>query len=101
VILPAGASLKPVSSPWTCSGSGPAVHCEHPFIDIAVGKSETLNVTVAVPDASVRPGNCQITNTVNVALSSDPLSGKNYQASAAAAINDARCPATPQPCPGI
>jgi len=91
---PAGATLKSNSANWVCNGSAPAFQCVHGFTTIPVGKTETLNVTVSVPDASTKPGACLVPNQVQMAFTDGPLKGKTYSASAAARIDDPRCQRT-------
>jgi hypothetical protein len=101
--IPSGASLKIPSGAWTCASKASSIHCVHAGINggLAVGSSVVLDATVVVSDASVRPGACQITNTVHLALSDGPLQGQNYAASAAADIRSDAClsPAVNNKCP--
>jgi len=94
--IPSGATLKSVSSSWMCADQGAAFHCTYnpnnnPKVDLAVGSNVELDVTVTVPDASIKPGACQVTNKVNLALSAGPLQGQNYEASATAEIRGDAC----------
>jgi len=98
--LPAGSSLVKVSSPWTCAGGGSSLQCTHSFIDIPVGQSLDMAVTVLVPDAQVKPGACQILNKATLGLSRDQLNGRQYEASASATIDSPLCAQPTQQCPG-
>jgi hypothetical protein len=98
--IPPGATLK--HSSWDCVDKGSAIHCSYdlPGSILPVGSNVELEVTVTVPDASVKPGACQVTNKVNLSLSggplrgqtlSAPLQGENYEASATAEIHGDAC----------
>jgi hypothetical protein len=98
--LPAGSSLVKVSSPWTCAGGGTSLQCTHPFIDIPVGQSLDMAVTVLVADAQVKPGACQILNKATLGLPRDQLNGTQYEASASTTIDSPLCAQPAQQCPG-
>jgi hypothetical protein len=100
-IMPAGAVLKSVSAPWTCTGAGGAAHCVHPKTTLAVGESVALNVTVAIPDSAVRPGACRLENTARITTAAglDLVTSPQYTATASSAIPSPKClerPASPK-----
>ena len=89
--LPAGSTLEKATGPgWTCSGAG-VVQCKHDFVDVPVGQSLGVTVSVLVPEANVKPNACQVTNSVALALASGPLKGQNFNASASATIQSPLC----------
>ena len=98
--LPPGSSVAKVSNGWTCTPSGPAVLCKHAFVDIPVGQSLDMAITLFVPDANVKPGACAIANQAALAPDFGPQQGKRYVASAAATIDSPLCRQPAQQCPG-
>ena len=98
--LPAGTSY--VSSSWACvPATGEDVHCSSPYVDLAVGASTSMTITIHIPkDAAVR-NKCSVVNTANVAISAEVLhsdKGAQYTASAKATLPADAC-AKPPACP--
>ena len=95
--LPAGSTLEKATGPgWTCSGAG-VVQCKHDFVDVPVGQSLGVTVSVLVPEANINPNACQVTNSVALALAIGPLRGQNFNASASATIQSPLCTAPVAP----
>ena len=95
--LPAGATLDTASgNGWTCKGDR-VVECSHAFVDVAVGDSLGVKVSVLMPDGNVKPGACQVTNSVALSMTAGPLKGKTFNASATAAIQSPLCTAPAAP----
>ncbi len=99
-LLPAGSSY--VSSSWSCvPTSGNDMHCSSPYIDLDVGKTTSMTIVIHVARADAARSKCEVTNTVNVAISAEVLhsdKGAQYTASATAKLPASAC-AKPPACP--
>jgi hypothetical protein len=104
-IIPVGSTLKSFSAPWKCAGVAPAVHCSHPFVDLAPGppaEFRELKVTIAVPDSFATSGQCAITNEVHTSVAAAVLhsaKGAQYMAKATAQIPPEACGKPANLCP--